>query len=64
MIDSMHICIDGEYYKPITNLTDTPIAGKKIAVNEEPLTIRCVLRYVGEEINLYIDLEKENKNEK
>lgn len=61
MIDEVHACINGIYYKPI-KLTAAPIPGKKIAISGDPLEIRCSLRYIGEDhVNLYVDLIRNDK---
>lgn len=65
MIEATYLYIDSKYYKPIDNLTSTPIPGKRIIVNKKFLTIRCALRYVDEKrTSLHIDLFAEKNNEK
>ena len=58
MIKESNICIEGKYHGPIDSLTGVPTPGKKIMVDDNPLIIRCCLRYVDVEKdikNLYID---------
>jgi len=62
MVDETHVCINGAYLKPLKNLTAAPTPGKKIAIQGEPLEIRCAFRYHDEErTTLYIDLIEDKK---
>jgi len=64
MIDETHICINGNYLKPLENLRASPTPGKKIAIQGEPLEIRCAFRYHDEERTiLYIDLMRDIKKQ-
>lgn len=64
MINNTFICIEGQFYDKIDNLSGVPTPGKKIKVNNDLLSIRCSVRYIDEEKdirNLYIDLISNKK---
>lgn len=61
MINETHVCVNGEYLKPLKNLKGPPMPGKKISIQGEPLEIRCSFRYHDDEKTiLYIDLIGKN----